>query len=56
MKQNSNTSVELVENVKKDLIGGFILRYGDEQFDASVIRKLKSLRKDFKANLYVKDF
>ena len=56
MKQHSNKQVELVEHVKKDLIGGFILRYGDEQFEASVARKLKSLRKDFRANLYVKDY
>ncbi len=56
MKMNSGLQVELIENVKTDLIGGFVLRYGDEQVDASVARKLKSLRKDFKANLYVKDY
>lgn len=56
LKKNSGQQVELVEQVKADLIGGFVLRYGDEQFDDSVARKLKSLRKDFKANLYVKDF
>lgn len=56
MKRNSGRQVELIENVKTELIGGFVLRYGDEQVDASVLRKLKSLRKDFKANLYVKDY
>lgn len=56
MNLNSNKTVELVEHVKKDLIGGFVLRYGDEQVDASVARKIKSLRKDFKANLYVKEY
>lgn len=56
MKRTSDKKVELVEQVNKDLIGGFVLRYGDMQFDASVARKLKSLRKDFKANLYVKDY
>lgn len=56
MKTGSDKTVELVENINKDLIGGFILRYGDEQFDASVARKLKSLRKDFRDNLYMKDY
>jgi len=42
--------VELVEQVKKDLIGGFILRFGDEQVDASVARQLKTLRREFRSN------
>ena len=35
--------VELVSKVDQDIIGGFILRLGDQQFDASVANQLQSL-------------
>jgi F-type H+-transporting ATPase subunit delta len=50
MKKQGDGKVELVEQVKADLIGGFILRYGNVQLDASVSRKLKTLSKEFRAN------
>lgn len=38
----------ILENVvNPDIIGGFILRVGDRQFNASVAAKLKSLKKEF---------
>ena len=49
------TKIELVETVKKELIGGFILRMDDEQYDASVTKKLRQLRNQFDDNLYVKE-
>ena len=56
ISKTKGTNIELVETVNKDLIGGFILRWGDRQIDASVTRKLQSLRQDFSKNLYVKDY
>ncbi len=47
VKQTAKGEVELVEKVDKDLIGGFVLRIGDKQVDASVSRKLNELRKTF---------
>jgi len=47
VKQNTNGEVELVEKIDKDLIGGFVLRIGDRQVDASISRKLNDLRKAF---------
>lgn len=44
--------VELNEEIKKDLIGGFVLKYQDYQYDASIARQLADLRKDFNVNLY----
>ncbi len=56
LKKKTNKKVELEEVVDKDLIGGYILRWGDEQVDASISKKLRELRQDFKTNLYIKDF
>lgn len=50
VKQSAKGEVELVEKVDKDLIGGFILRIGDKQVDASIARKLNELRKSFSEN------
>ncbi len=50
VKQTTKGEVELVEKVDKDLIGGFVLRIGDKQIDASVSRKLNELRKTFTEN------
>lgn len=48
--------VEIVEKVNKDLIGGIVVRVGDEQVDASIIRQINELRKDFAKNPYVRDY
>lgn len=50
VKQTTKGEVELVEKTDKDLIGGFVLRIGDKQVDASVARKLNDLRKTFTEN------
>jgi F-type H+-transporting ATPase subunit delta len=39
-----NTQVELHENVDETLIGGFILRVGDQQIDASISSKLARIK------------
>jgi len=45
--------VELVELVDPTLIGGVILRHGDEQWDGSVSRKLHDLKRNFSKNPYI---
>ena len=42
IKTLTDKKVELVSTVDKDIIGGFILRLGDQQFDASVANQLQS--------------
>lgn len=49
-------TVELVETVDPELIGGFILRIGDQQLDTSIKSKLNDLRAEFDSNLYEKDY
>lgn len=41
------TDVELATNENPDLIGGFVLRVGDEQLDASVASKLEKIKRNF---------
>ena len=53
---NVSGEVELEERVDKDLIGGFVLRVGDQQVDSSVRHKLNQLEQNFKKNPYVKEF
>jgi F-type H+-transporting ATPase subunit delta len=45
--------IEIAEVVDPNLIGGFILRVGDQLIDHSVSGKLKSLKREFSENLYV---
>ncbi len=49
-------SIEVIEELDPSLIGGFILRVGDRQFDTSVSKKLKQLKNEFDDNLYVKEY
>jgi len=49
-------NIELEESVNKNIIGGFVLRIGDEQFDASVLKKLRQLKNEFDDNLYIKEY
>lgn len=53
-KLSSHKSVELIEKVNKELIGGFILNVGDLQIDASIKSKLRKLKVTFKSNPYIK--
>ena len=55
VKGSSSSQVELVEKVDKNLIGGFVLRLGDNQVDASIIRQIKNLDRTFNENPYVKE-
>jgi F-type H+-transporting ATPase subunit delta len=48
--------VELTENVDKEMIGGFLLKVGDRQLDASMKNKLKALKVKFSHNPYIKEF
>jgi len=46
--------VDLATETEKDLIGGFILRIGDQQYDASVASNLRKVRKQLlKTNVKV---
>ncbi len=50
VKQSTKGEVNLISIVDPKLIGGFILKVGDKQFDTSISGKLNKLRKEFEQN------
>jgi F-type H+-transporting ATPase subunit delta len=54
IRKDSNSEVELVEKVDKKLIGGFVLRIGDSQYDASISSEIRKLAQAFSDNTYIK--
>jgi F-type H+-transporting ATPase subunit delta len=55
-KLSGKKEVELEQKVDKSLIGGFVLKVGDQQIDASIKSKLKTLKTKFSENPYIKEF
>ncbi|REJ80910.1 MAG: ATP synthase F1 subunit delta [Bacteroidetes bacterium] len=53
VRENTNSDVELNEKVDRNLIGGFILRMGDKQYDASISSELRKLAREFSSNPYI---
>lgn len=56
LSERSDATIQLTEEVDEEIIGGFILEFEDMQYDASVQRKIKNLKKEFDINLYIKGF
>lgn len=50
VKEATKGEVILTTNVDPSLIGGFILKVGDKQFDTSLSGKLNKLKKEFQQN------
>ena len=47
---DTSRNFDLTTNIDPDLIGGYILRVGDQQIDASVRTKLSNIKKEFQLN------
>ena len=45
-----DANVQIEERVDESLIGGFVLRVGDREFNASVANKLQKLKREFVSN------
>ena len=50
VKQATKGEVMLTTHVDPNLIGGFILKVGDKQFDTSLSSRLNKIRKEFEQN------
>lgn len=55
-KVSDKTQLELQEKVDPEMIGGFVLKVGDQQIDASLKNKLNVLKIKFSHNPYIKEF
>ncbi|MBA3705035.1 MAG: ATP synthase F1 subunit delta [Bacteroidetes bacterium] len=55
VKGKGSNEVVLEEKINKNIIGGFILRVGDQQIDASIARKLNNLKRSFKESPFLKE-
>ncbi len=50
-------TVELIEEVKEELVGGFVMRYDDYKYDASIAYQLKKLQKgSAEINLFKREY
>ena len=47
VKNQFKADIELVEKTDNELIGGFVLRIDDEQYDASVVNQLENIKREF---------
>jgi F-type H+-transporting ATPase subunit delta len=56
LKETTQKNIELIEEIDKKLIGGFVITLDDRQYDASLSKKISDLSKSFDKNLYVKGF
>jgi F-type H+-transporting ATPase subunit delta len=50
LKTLTTKEVTLNKSVDKNLLGGFVLRVGDQQYDASVSNQLNALKSKFTIN------
>jgi F-type H+-transporting ATPase subunit delta len=50
VKELTNKAVELENIVDESILGGFILRVGDKQYNASISNQLNKLKREFKLN------
>lgn len=55
-KIGTDKKIEFVEKIDSSLIGGFIVRVGDKQFDGSISRSIVELKKTFSKNEFIAAF
>ncbi len=51
-KDNPEATIEVIEEINEDLIGGFIFRTDTHQIDASVANRLKTLKRELNNTTY----
>lgn len=56
LEDQTKSKIELIEELDEDLIGGFVFKYENLEYDASIRRQIQRLKRDFKSNLYIKGF
>lgn len=52
-QQFTDSTIDLTMHVNNHIIGGFILEANNKLFDASILRDLQDIKKQFLSNIYV---
>jgi F-type H+-transporting ATPase subunit delta len=56
LEDRTKAHIEIVEEINKDLVGGFVLKYDDFRYDASIEYMLRRLKKESaEVNLYKRE-
>jgi F-type H+-transporting ATPase subunit delta len=53
LKDISGKKIILHENVNAELLGGFVAKVGDYQYDTSIRTAMRKLKEDFSKNLFI---
>ncbi len=57
LEDQTKGTVELIEEVKEELVGGFVMNYDDYKYDASIAYQLKKLKKgSAEINLFKREY
>lgn len=56
LSRTFSSDIELIQEVDKNLIGGFVFKMNDLQYDATVRRNINRLKKEYNVNIYVPKF
>ena len=56
LENRTKLQIELVEKIDPSVMGGVSVKMGDLQFDATVSKQLKSLRRSLEENIFVPKF
>lgn len=54
--EKTKKDLQMVEKVDPDIIGGYVVKMGHYQYNASVSKAISKLHKEFDKNLYIKGF
>jgi F-type H+-transporting ATPase subunit delta len=46
VQKNTQSEIELIEKIDKDLIGGFVLKIGDTLYDSSVSTRIRKVKRE----------
>ena len=56
LRGTTGAKIELTEEIDSELIGGFVLKFDDKQYDASILKQIKLLQRDFDENIYIRGY
>jgi F-type H+-transporting ATPase subunit delta len=56
LERRTKFKIELHEQTDPSLIGGFVIKIENFQYDASLLRQFKRLKREFDVNIFVKGF